>query len=562
MAANNDLDPFGQFGQLSLDPYNNNSQPPPTAADNNNNQPSTPTPAPGTPPTGPNPDKDGFHYFNQEPMMQQQQQQQPMQVSPEHPGPGLAHQQQGQLQQHQQQQQQQQQQQAGYSNYQYNQYNPFSQPPQMQQQQQQQPLQSNMQPFNPNNGSMMNMPNHNKLTSPPISPLWTPASPDQSRPEGNQNKMQQQTTNNNMMPTLPSTFAPAPVASAANTTPVASVPQPNQQQQQQTTTQQDEADFWNDMGFGNAPPPTGNITPTSNNSDASITSASTTGDEPSPYNHQNNGLPVSLDERGLPVGGEYYKARVTTPMLGAIFSSARELRSTLYKTASDSFIEAIGERPVISFTIDGSAADTAGIGLGHVLLKVNDQEVRQTDQAVKTVGAAARPMLMEFYIPNKALKVVKTEGQCMVKYDNHSTEAPSSACEWKPKYVVVGDMLGKPHILYMYRSKAEYDIAVRESQTRNRSLSVKVKQFDIRGAKIFHERGTAQYPNKPKWHYFTVVRGTGLPIKISARTPEDLHPVYEGIVGFLDSEMRMKKISMEQSRERMHMPGMYRETYY
>lgn len=318
------------------------------------------------------------------------------------------------------------------------------------------------------------------------------------------------------------------------------------------------------MGFGTAPPPSGNITPTSNNGDTSITSASTTGDEqPSPYNLQNDGLPVSLDERGLPAGGEYYKARVTTPMLGAIFSSAKELRSTLYKTASDSFVEAIGERPVISFTIDGSAADTAGIGLGHVLLKVNDREVGQTDQAVKTVGAAARPMIMEFYVPNKTVKVVKTEGQCMVKYDNHSTEAPASACEWKPKYVVVGDMLGKPHILYMYRSKAEYDIAVRESQTRNRSLSVKVKQFDIRGAKIFHERGTVQYPNKPKWHYFTVVRGTGLPIKISARMPEDLHPVYEGIVGFLDREMRMKKMRMEQSRERMHnMSGMYRETYY
>mmetsp|Transcript_1577 Transcript_1577/g.3436 ORF Transcript_1577/g.3436 Transcript_1577/m.3436 type:complete len:734 (-) Transcript_1577:365-2566(-) len=482
-----------------------------------------------------------------------------------------------------------------------------------QQQQQQQPLQPNMQPFNPNNGSMMSMPNHTKLASPPISPLWTPASPDQS-PE-DQNKMRQQTTNKNMMPTLPSSFAPAPVAGApvptlsptpaanpfdvfggnggssssaahpvpqvvapsqaipndpfgdngaAPTTPGASVPQPNQQQQQQqqTTTQQDEADFWSDMGFGNAPPPAGNVTPTSNNSDASVASASTAGDEPSPYNLQNDGLPVTLDERGLPVGGEYYKARVTTPMLGAIFSSAKELRSTLYKTASDSFVEAIGERPVISFTIDGSAADTAGIGLGHVLLKVNDQEVRQTDEAVKTVGAAARPMIMEFYMPNKAVKVVKTEGQCMVKYDNHSTEAPASACEWKPKYVVVGDMLGKPHILYMYRSKAEYDIAVRESQTRNRSLSVKVKQFDIRGAKIFHERGTVQYPNKPKWHYFTVVRGTGLPIKISARMPEDLHPVYEGIVGFLDREMRVKKMRMEQSRERMHMTGMYRETYY
>jgi len=345
----------------------------------------------------------------------------------------------------------------------------------------------------------------------------------------------------------------------------------------QQPTQQDDTDFWNDMGFGVASPPTnsnnsspGNVTPTSNNSDnslSSVTSSENNSNSNDNYlqNNQDHSLddtPVTLDDRGLPAGGEYYKARVTTPMLGAIFSSAKELRSTLYKTASNSYVEAIGERPVISFTIDGSAADTAGIGLGHVLLKVNEVEVNQTDQAVKTVGSAARPMIMEFYVPNKEVKVVKTEGQCMVKYDNHSTEAPASACEWKPKYVVVGDMLGKPHILYMYRSKKEYDIAVKESQTRNRPLSVKVKQFDIRGAKIFHEQGTVQYPNKPTWHYFTVVRGTGLPIKISARTAEDLQPVYEGIVGFLDREDRMKKLRMEQNRAVHNMSGMYRETYY
>jgi len=84
----------------------------------------------------------------------------------------------------------------------------------------------------------------------------------------------------------------------------------------------------------------------------------------------------------------------------------------------------------------------------------------------------------------------------------------------------------------------------------------------IRRAKIFHERGTLRYPNKLKWHYFTVVRGTGLPIKISASSAEELAPVYEGIVGFLDREARMKKMRMEQNRERTHMQGMYRETYY
>lgn len=38
--------------------------------------------------------------------------------------------------------------------------------------------------------------------------------------------------------------------------------------------------------------------------------------------------------------------------------------------------------------------------------------------------------------------------------------------------------------------------------------------------------------------------------------------MYDGIVGFLDREAHMKKLRMEQNRERMQMHGMYQETYY
>lgn len=458
MAANNsllDLDPFGQFGQLSLD------------ADNK--------PSPETPPSAPK--TDALAMTSGVPGMNggyEQQQQQPMQVSPEQvQNPGNFGQQQ--------QQQMYQQQQPMNAN---NQYNSFGQPAQMQYQQQTNNMTINMQAYpNPNT---LQAP----LTSPPISPLTTPASPEGSPegapannlPTGFGNAAPQ--AGGAPVPTLSprspgvaaanpfDMFAPAPTQAPANAAPVATDPFATNvapaggapvQQPVQEQTQQDEADFWNNMGFGVSPPSNnnnsdntpGNVTPTSqgDNSFSSVTS----GNSDSYQEHTViDETPVTLDDRGLPAGGEYYKARVTTPMLGAIFSSAKELRSTLFKTASNSFVEAIGERPVISFTIDGSAADTAGIELGHVLLKVNDIEVSQTDEAVKTVGAAARPMTMEFYIPNKEVKVLKTEAQCMVKYDNHSTEAPASACEWKPKYVVVGDMLGKPHILYMYRSKVRY----------------------------------------------------------------------------------------------------------
>ena len=84
----------------------------------------------------------------------------------------------------------------------------------------------------------------------------------------------------------------------------------------------------------------------------------------------------------------------------------------------------------------------------------------------------------------------------------------------------------------MYRSKNEYDIAVKEAQSSPRTLSVKVKQFDIKGARIL-KRGTVRYPNRPEWHYFIIMREFGLPIKISAESEEELAPVYDGIAACL-----------------------------
>lgn len=332
----------------------------------------------------------------------------------------------------------------------------------------------------------------NSLTSPPISPLWNSASPITSPMGGTANNA------NNFVDTMPSlpyaapmptlgaigpaenpfdSFdgahapAPAPAATPAPIYPFAADADallPLQKQQQASGQQQDDADFWNDMGFG-LPPPSidndrggdrGNLTQggdSDSDCDKSYgdSSEDDTDDESPAYksDHSLDEAPVALDGRGLPAGGEYYSARVTTPLLGAIFSAGYELRSTLLKTASDSFVKAIGDRPVISFIIDGSAADTAGIGLGHVLLNVNGEDVNDTDEAVRMISGAPRPMTMEYYIPNREVRLVKTEAQCMVKYDDQSTDAPQYAGAWKPKYVVIGDILGKPHILYMYRSK-------------------------------------------------------------------------------------------------------------
>jgi len=292
-----------------------------------------------------------------------------------------------------------------------------------------------------------------------------------------------------------------------------------------TSSLPEEDDFWAQMGFGQidhaANVSTGSITPTSD------LSVSDTSFEPEVNPH-------SLDERGLPLGGEYYKIRVTTPLLGAIFSSAGEVRNTLYKTASFQFVESLKNRPVVSFRIDGSAAETSGVGIGDVLLNVNDIGIPDTDTAVKVLSETPRPMTLEFYAPgDRQVHICKTEGQCMVKYDSRESMHPRTSREWKPKYVVIGDLLGKPNVIYMYRSKAEYDIAVREAQTSPRTLSVKVKQFDITGARIL-KRGQVRYPNQcSPWYYFVIVREFGLPIKISAESEEELAPVYDGIAGYL-----------------------------
>jgi hypothetical protein len=272
--------------------------------------------------------------------------------------------------------------------------------------------------------------------SPPISPLWTPASPTASPPPAG-----------STVPVNPFDIFGPPM-------PMQAPPMPNQApppvltacQPNAPVANDDDAQFWSDMGFGVVPPSNNDTS-----SAASSTASSTSSNSPA-FDHSINNAPIELDSNSLPAGGEYYKARVTTPLIGAIFSSGSELRNTLFSTASSQFVQIIGARPVVSFTIDGGAADTAGIAPGHILLSVNSTPVNDTDLAVKLVAAAPRPLIMEYYIPPN-VQVVKTEGQCMVKYDTIGTEAPSSSLEWKGKYVVVGDMLGKPNVIYMYRSK-------------------------------------------------------------------------------------------------------------
>lgn len=157
----------------------------------------------------------------------------------------------------------------------------------------------------------------------------------------------------------------------------------------------------------------------------------------------------------LPPGGEFYDARIFTPTLGVMFFKPQELTDSLFLHTEKSMVDALGERPVVAFIVEGSSARSAGVELGHVLLKVNGVDVKNPKEASRLIKEGPRPLPLVFYVPNT--EVVVAEGEHMVKYDTRETTAPNSAKDWKPKYVVIGGIIAQPWMMNMYRSKVSGD---------------------------------------------------------------------------------------------------------
>jgi len=241
----------------------------------------------------------------------------------------------------------------------------------------------------------------------------------------------------------------------------------------------------------------------------------------------------------LPPGGKFYEAKIYTPTLGVMFFKPQELTDSLFLQTEKEVVEALGDRPVTAYIVEGSSARNAGVELGHVLTKVNGIDVKNPKEASRLIKEGPRPLPLQFYQPDTT--VVVAEGEHMVKYDTKTTAAPKSAKEWKPKYVVVGGIIAQPWVINMYRSKAEYDIAVIETQARQ-SVSVKVKRFDLQMAKLENDWQGPQickYKNKlHPWKYFVVIPANGNPIKISSPNHTQLKPVHEGIRRVLLSQQR------------------------
>lgn len=100
----------------------------------------------------------------------------------------------------------------------------------------------------------------------------------------------------------------------------------------------------------------------------------------------------------------------------------------------------------------------------------------------------------------------------------------------------------------------DYDTAVKEAHAEHK-LTVKVKQFDLRGARIIlkgrdGKPNWVDYPNERKARYYiTILPNKGYPIKISAPTLEELEPVYSAVRRFVrkDMEGRPGQYRMEEN---------------
>mmetsp|Transcript_5274 Transcript_5274/g.7855 ORF Transcript_5274/g.7855 Transcript_5274/m.7855 type:complete len:637 (+) Transcript_5274:118-2028(+) len=309
---------------------------------------------------------------------------------------------------------------------------------------------------------------------------------------------------------------------------------PVQQQQQQQPPQQlplDEGDLF-DGGIGAAA--------TRTNQEAAKAEAAAAHSAPEPP--QTASASSSNRKKGeLPPGGEWYDAKIFTPTLGVMFFKPKELVDSLFLQTDKEMVDSLDERPVVAFIVEGSSARSAGVELGHILLKVNGIDVKNPKEASRLIKEGPRPLPLLFYVPETP--VVVAEGEHMVKYNTKETGAPNSAKDWKPKYVVIGGIIAQPWMMNMYRSKSEYDIAVIETQAR-RPVSVKVKQFSLQGARVQNDWQGPQmvkYKNKlHPWKYIVILPVSRNPIKIASPNLSQLRPVHEGV----------RRVLMAQQRDR------------
>merc|ERR1711957_73754 len=322
---------------------------------------------------------------------------------------------------------------------------------------------------------------------------------------------------------------------------------------QAPTAASTEEHLWAAAGFGNeTASPEQPITQSVPEQHASSTSVNFADDSTATTTNKKEEMPIIPDSNGLPSEGGYYEARINVRSLGAMFYTSHNLEGTLYRKMPQNVVKALASRPVVAYVADNSAAHNSGIQLGHIILSVNGHEATDPEACASMIRNAARPMNLRCYVP-PAMELTISDGRHMVKYDTKDVEAPRSSGEWKRKFVVVGGIVTKPWMMNMFYRKKDYDVAVKEAHAGNK-ISVKVKQFDLRCARIVLKGGDGKpnwigYPTERKpWYYITVLPNKGYPIKISSTSLEELEPVYSAIRRFVKKDMESNyQLQVEQS---------------
>jgi hypothetical protein len=235
-------------------------------------------------------------------------------------------------------------------------------------------------------------------------------------------------------PAAPAPYSVAPTPDVQDAYSVATPANDNQLSHSQVLAAADGGDPWAEMGFGPAEPAPSSKSLVTGREDAIVPSEN-----------------AQYKDGELPPGGEWYDARIFTPTLGVMFFKPQELTDSLFLQTDRTMVDALGDRPVVAFIVEGSSARAAGVELGHVLLKVNGIDVKNPKEASRLIKEGPRPLPLLFYVPDTT--VVVAEGEHMVKYDTRDTNAPNSAKDWKPKYVVIGGIIAQPWMMNMYRSK-------------------------------------------------------------------------------------------------------------
>ena len=196
----------------------------------------------------------------------------------------------------------------------------------------------------------------------------------------------------------------------------------------------------------------------------------------------------------LPPGGEHYQVDIPDRLLGLVMYKPTAAASCGILAHHNAVtIESLGpSRPVVTHLNTNSAAKAAGVALGDVVTAINGQEVADRVDASNLIRSTPRPVTLQMYrLPGAPTTLY--QGDVWVHYKNRDPLPPPKVKDWKPKFVVVGGILGGGNgskVINMYRSRAEFDRAVADVHS-SRKVSVKVKQFSLEGgARLWFKDGT------------------------------------------------------------------------